>query len=235
MKKVYTLYAGVNGAGKTTLYNLYPVCANQFRVNSDEILRENNGDWRNAAEQTAAMKEAVKRIREYLEKGISFNQETTLAGHGVINFIQKAKERGYTVKLYYVGLESEELAISRVKDRINKGGHGIDEQDIRRRYSTSLQNLKKVIPLCDEVKIYDNTYQFELAASFIKGVMVEDYLHEHPWLEQALCKEENEKIDNHSMDMKAWRGAVQNAFANSLPQQMQKENTPQVDLPNFKE
>lgn len=57
----------------------------------------------------------------------------------------------------YIGLENTELAKERVKIRINKGGHGIPDKDIERRYYDSLKNLNDVIEICDEVNIYDNT------------------------------------------------------------------------------
>ncbi|MDE5892763.1 MAG: AAA family ATPase, partial [Acetatifactor sp.] len=82
MERVYTIFAGVNGAGKTTLYRTnQKEAAGQNRVNSDEILRENKGDWRNNRDQIQAMKEAAGRVKQYLDKGVSFNQETTLTGN----------------------------------------------------------------------------------------------------------------------------------------------------------
>ena len=59
--------------------------------------------------------------------------------------------------MYYVGLENAELSIERVAIREQAGGHGIPEKDLRRRYVNSLDNLKKVLPLCDSVHIYDNS------------------------------------------------------------------------------
>ena len=53
MKKVYTLIAGVNGAGKSTFYNLGTILPrDQKRINSDEILRESKGDWKNLCDQS---------------------------------------------------------------------------------------------------------------------------------------------------------------------------------------
>ena len=57
----------------------------------------------------------------------------------------------------YVGLENSKIAKERVKIRVLKGGHGIPDKDIERRYYDSLKNLNDVIEICDEVNIYDNT------------------------------------------------------------------------------
>lgn len=78
MKK-YILIAGVNGAGKSTLYQSLQSLHDVPRVNADEILRE-FGDWRNMPDVITAGKMTVKKIAGYFEKGITFNQETTLCG-----------------------------------------------------------------------------------------------------------------------------------------------------------
>lgn len=57
----------------------------------------------------------------------------------------------------YIGVEDSEVAKERVKIRVSKGGHGIPDKDIERRYYDSLNNLNNVIEMCDEVNIYDNT------------------------------------------------------------------------------
>ena len=72
------------------------------------------------------------------------------------------KKSGFKIKLHYVGLESSKLAIQRVADRVSKGGHGIPKEDIERRYNTSLSNLKEVMPLVDNLYIYDNSTYMNL-------------------------------------------------------------------------
>lgn len=57
----------------------------------------------------------------------------------------------------YVGVENPDVAKERVKIRVSKGGHGIPDKDIERRYYDSLTNLNNVITICDEVNIFDNT------------------------------------------------------------------------------
>ncbi len=166
--KRYVLFAGVNGAGKTTLYHTNEKYIDMPRINIDEIVRE-YGSWRIFADVSKAGMLAVRKIKEYFDEGISFNQETTLCGKSIFNNIKYAKELGYEVDLNYVGLDSADLAKKRVADRVKKGGHGIPDKDIERRYYESLDNLKKVIPMCDHVKIYDNSDSFTKIASFYQG------------------------------------------------------------------
>ncbi len=164
MKK-YVIFAGVNGSGKTTLYSSYPEIQDMPRINVDEIVRS-FGSWENANDVMKAGRIAVKKLKEYFENGISFDQETTLCGKGILRNIDTAKEKGYTIDLYYVGVDSVQTAIDRVARRVAQGGHGIPESDIRRRYTESLDNLSKVLPKCDHVRIFDNTDKFRLIASY---------------------------------------------------------------------
>ena len=197
MEKRYVLFAGVNGAGKSTLYdNLIFNRMHSFpRVNSDEILRESQGDWKNTIDQMIAMKEALRRIYNYLENGISFNQETTLSGSSANRLISMAKKRGYKVELYYVGLESADLAVQRVQNRVNKGGHGVEEEVIRKRYENSLKNLGTIIPMCDKVEMYDNTNSFTRVAKIENGTMI--IFKECEWLKRYWWnKKENLSKDN---------------------------------------
>ena len=171
MKK-FVIFAGVNGAGKTTLFQVGGSYADIPRVNIDEMVRE-EGSWNDKNLVTVIGKRAVKTVDMFLSQGVSFNQETTLCGRSIMNNIHKAKESGYEIEMFYVGLESPELAIQRVEKRVRDGGHGIPETDVRRRYDESINNLKEVIPVCNRIWIYDNSDQFRMIATFIDGKCVD--------------------------------------------------------------
>ena len=91
-------FIGANGAGKTTLFNMQDKDLG-VRVNSDEIVVANGGDWRNSSDQARAMKEAVKLIKKCINNQCDFNQETTLTGKSIINNIIKAGEKGFKIKM----------------------------------------------------------------------------------------------------------------------------------------
>jgi len=162
--KEFNIFAGVNGAGKTTLYfkQLETEKNKNFglRVNIDEIVQA-IGDWKNPKDQIRASKIALKIRNEHLENGYSFNQETTLCGKSIISFIHKAKDKGYKINLYYVGLESEQIAKDRVKIRVAKGGHDIAPELIERRYKESLENLKSILPIVNNLYLFDNSKEFK--------------------------------------------------------------------------
>lgn len=162
MDKYFYIFAGVNGAGKSTLYKtnfLNKDIKNSIRINTDEIVYS-FGDWKSNIDQIKAGKIAIQlRNKCFLEEK-SFNEETTLTGKTILKIIDKAKDLGYKIHLYYIGIGNPEIAKERVKNRIARGGHGISSNLIEKRYYESLQNLEKILSKCDLIEIYDNSVKF---------------------------------------------------------------------------
>ena len=176
----YVLFAGVNGAGKSTLFHsgmweFGDVFRNALRVNPDEILVEQGGDWRRESDRIRAGREAVKRIHQYLLDGLTFTQETTLAGRTMLKTIREARGRGYFVMLHYIGVENASIANERVLHRQGIGGHGIAPELIERRWHRSLEHLQDVLGICDDVYLYDNSQLMVPVARFDQGKLVKTY------------------------------------------------------------
>ncbi|RKD35151.1 zeta toxin family protein [Lacrimispora algidixylanolytica] len=169
--KRYVIFAGVNGAGKSTLYLTFPKYQQMPRINTDEILRT-FGDWRITGDVMKAGKLAVQELKRCLSDGISFNQETTLCGKTIFKTIETARNQGYYIELYYVGVNSVELAKQRIAYRVSKGGHGIPDKDVEKRYLETFQNLKTILPMCNLASLYDNTKQFRRIAIYKDGIPV---------------------------------------------------------------
>lgn len=182
MKK-YILIAGVNGAGKSTLYRTLESLQQMKRVNSDEIVKT-FGDWRNQTDAIKAGRIAVSRINEYLEQGVTFNQETTLCGNSVLKNIDYAKSHGYRVEIHYVGVESVEIAKERIAYRVEHGGHGIPDVDVERRYIESFKQLNKIKAKCDLIVFYDNTEAFERFAIYQNGDLTREATKVPAWFEK---------------------------------------------------
>lgn len=196
-RPVYIVFAGVNGAGKSTFYHTdfwrEPDTPQSLaRVNSDEIVVESKGDPHSDGDQFRAGREALRRIEDCLSRRKSFNQETTLTGHSCIKTIQRAHDEGFRVILYYVGVASSQLALERIAYRVSIGGHPIDEKAVRRRYDASLRNLSRVITLCDEVTVLDNSIEFVALARWTKGVLswIGNIAKHGSWLMNAICDDD---------------------------------------------
>ena len=152
------IIAGPNGAGKTTAaYNLLPDvlhCPNF--VNADEIARGLSP----FAPETVSFQAGrimLQRIDELLPQKVDFAIETTLSTRSYVQLVRRAHALGYKVHLIFFFLENEEQAIARVAQRVSNGGHGIPEEDIRRRFTRGIYNLINLyMPICDSVLVYNN-------------------------------------------------------------------------------
>lgn len=159
MERYLYIIGGCNGAGKTTAsYTVLPEILNcrEF-VNADEIAR-GLSPFNPESVAIEAGKLMLERINQLLDNGKSFSIETTLATRSYANLIHRAHSKGYVVSLLYFWLDSPELAIKRVAQRVSEGGHNIPEDVIRRRYYLGIANLNKIfIPLVDAWYLFDNT------------------------------------------------------------------------------
>ena len=104
-----------------------------------------------------AARHVIERTAEYLNHGVSFAVETTLSGRGRLELIGKAKSRGYATHLVFIGLDSPERCITRIRNRAAQGGHPVADADVRRRYSRSLVNAAQAILAVDTARFYDNS------------------------------------------------------------------------------
>ncbi len=166
---VYVVFAGVNGAGKSTFYRSGTwgdgsMPRSMLRVNPDEILREEGLDWRSRSAQVEAGRQALALVDDAFSHGWSLNQETTLAGHVALKQLARARDLGYRIVLYYIGVPDADVAQRRIANRVGFGGHDIDPAIVQRRFRASLSNLSCAISLCDEVFLYDNSVAFKLIA-----------------------------------------------------------------------
>jgi predicted ABC-type ATPase len=93
--------------------------------------------------------------------------------------MKSLKEKEWAVNLIYIGIDNPETNIRRVSGRVQRGGHNVPIDDIRRRYDRSLNNLAKAIDIADLVIIYDNSdRQFNLIETIESEVFskqTEDY------------------------------------------------------------
>lgn len=99
----------------------------------------------------------LEEIDECVASGQSFAFETTLSGKGYMRKITLWQQLGYQVKLWFLSLPSEDIAISRVAERVVQGGHNIPEQVIRRRFKSGLENFhERYSKVVDSWALYDN-------------------------------------------------------------------------------
>lgn len=157
--QIYVL-AGTNGAGKSSVAGAAFLERGGEFFNPDEatrrILSANPGFSLTEA-NSAAWNEGKRLLERAIEEKLNFAFETTLGGKTITAVLEKALSQGIEVRIWFVGLEGEDLHIRRVLSRVEYGGHDIPEQKIRQRYTTSRLNLIHLLPKLTELLLYDNS------------------------------------------------------------------------------
>ena len=106
----------------------------------------------------AARNAGLQGIRQLRRKQQDFAIETTLATRTLLKTVKRAQAAGYTVTLLYFWLNSPEMAIERVRARVEAGGHNIPEETIRRRYATGIYYFFNLYsPICERWILTDNS------------------------------------------------------------------------------
>lgn len=134
------IVGGPNGAGKTTLAAPYADQKDLPYLAADRIAEELNPEAPYAA-RMAAGRTFLQRLDAFIEDRTSFVVESTLAGRSLIRYIDRMNEAGYVTRIAFVFLDSADLCVRRVQERVRKGGHYVPEEDVRRRYARSKGNF----------------------------------------------------------------------------------------------
>ena len=158
MPRLYII-SGCNGAGKTTAsYSLLPemLDCKEF-VNSDEFAK-GLSPFDPSKASIQASRYMLMKIRYLLKRHEDFAVETTLATRTLLKIVKSAQAAGYTVTLLYFWLNSPDLAVERVRARVEAGGHNIPEETIRRRYNTGIYYFFKLYaPISERWILADNS------------------------------------------------------------------------------
>lgn len=180
--KIYTTIGGVNGCGKSSLTGSLKAERTDLGiiVDPDKITAELGGD------EYEGGKLAVERLEQALADGVSFTQETTLSGGYTRKLARRAREQGYYIRLYYIGLDTVQESLQRIQNRVRKGGHDIPRRDVESRFSHRFADVAKVLPYCDEARFFDNDNGFELVAEYRNGEILPIGNRRPQWLVELL-------------------------------------------------
>ncbi|MEO5923560.1 MAG: AAA family ATPase [Bryobacteraceae bacterium] len=186
----FILVAGPNGSGKSTLTASIRFPGITEIVDPDAIARTIRPE-QPALAAVAAARQAIRRCSYNITTHASFVVESTLAGHGAIAVMRRAKDAGYRTLLVYVALGDPELHVERVRLRVTQGGHDIPDADIRRRYGRSLIRAPEAIRLADEALVLDNSgIRPDCMLAFEVGRMVWKASNCRAWAEDILRRTE---------------------------------------------
>jgi len=162
-----TVVAGTNGAGKSSNFGTFIRRNGGDYFNPDEVaaaLQKRNPHLTQEAANSLAWSAGKELLEAAIRDGTDYVFETTLGGNTIKRLLQTATEHGHRLMICYVGLDSADTHIQRVKDRVKRGGHGIPEAKIRERFIRSPQNLLDLLPVTDELLVFDNSQEADISA-----------------------------------------------------------------------
>ena len=192
LKPRLIVVAGPNGAGKTSITEQllrHEWMGGCEYVNPDYIARDEFGDW-NAPDAVSKAAVRAEEMREQcVREGRSLAFETVLSMPDKIDFIQRAKQSGFFVRLFFVGTDNPAINAKRVALRVMEGGHDVPISKIIARYTRSLANCSVAARIADRAYIYDNSVEnasAQLVFRTSEGKLIKHYGSINPWAVEIL-------------------------------------------------
>ncbi len=160
MKPALLVIAGPNGAGKTTV--TVRLRADHWSegveyLNPDDVARDRFGDWNAPEAVLHAARWSEARREELLAQRAGIAFETVFSAPDKVDFIHRARQAGYFVRVFFIGTSDPRINAARVADRVIRGGHTVPIEKIVARYERSLANLPLAIELAHRVYVFDNS------------------------------------------------------------------------------
>jgi predicted ABC-type ATPase len=128
-------------------------------LNPDDVAQQMFGDWNSREAVLKAAEWTTNRREELLSQRVSIAFETVFSVPDKLEFVRRAKESNYFVRIFFVGTTSPTINASRVARRVLEGGHSVPIERIVSRFEKSMGNLAVALTLADRVYIYDNSLE----------------------------------------------------------------------------
>ncbi len=194
-RPVLIVIAGPNGSGKTSVTSKilhHEWLEDSEYINPDNIARDVFGDWNN---QDAVLK-AANYCNDWRERCLAERKshifETVMSASDKVDYILRAKEAGFFIRLFFVSTESPTINAKRVANRVLNGGHDVPIPKIISRYDKSIVNCEILSPIVDRLYVYDNSIEDAEARLLFRlsdGELVKRYVDDIPaWAAPILPK-----------------------------------------------
>ena len=181
------IIAGPNGSGKTTVTS--QILKHEWvegceYINPDFIARDKFGDWNSQEMILKAAKFAEEWREKCLDNHKSLISETVLSAPDKIDFIQRAKQQNYFIRLFFIGTDNPRINALRIAQRVMQGGHDVPIQKVISRYYKSIANCALLSKIVDRLYVYDNSVENGLTKLLFRaneGQLVKQYATMHEW------------------------------------------------------
>lgn len=161
-RPVLIVIAGPNGSGKTSVTSKilhHEWLEDSEYINPDNVARDVFGNW-NDRESVLKAADYCKEWRERCLAGFkSHIFETVMSAGEKVDYILRARESGFFIRLFFVSTESPTINAKRVANRVLNGGHDVPIPKIISRYDKSIANCIALAPYVDRLYVYDNSIE----------------------------------------------------------------------------
>lgn len=158
--------AGVNGAGKSSIGESEFNREGSPVFNPDTIAREIRSlhpDISDALANGQAWQIGRALLEQAIAESRDYRFETTLGGRTIAELLERAAQSGHRVNIWFCGLATAEHHMRRVRARVARGGHDIPPGKIRERWTSSRENLIRLLPFIHHLRVYDNSTEADPA------------------------------------------------------------------------
>ena len=172
-KPVLIVIAGPNGSGKTSTTRLvikHEWAEQCVYINPDEIAQSKFGNWNDAEAVRSAVLFCEEWREQLLREHKDFIFETVLSSDGKVDFLKRAKEQGYFIRMFFICTASPTINAARIANRVMEGGHDVPIQKIISRYEKAIINAIKVAGFADRAYFYDNSVDNQNAQLLFRTV-----------------------------------------------------------------
>ncbi len=186
-KPILIVIAGPNGSGKTSITSRilkHEWIENCIYINPDNIANDVFGDWNSLDSVLKAARYAQDLREKCIEEKTSLIFETVLSAEDKIDFIYRAKQKGFFIRVFFVGTDNPKINASRIVQRVMEGGHDVPISKIISRYSKSIANCAIISKFVDRLYVYDNSVEFKnpkLLFRSVNGQVKKVYHQLHDW------------------------------------------------------
>jgi predicted ABC-type ATPase len=151
------MVAGPNGSGKTTLTRMLVERGVELGeyINPDDIARDLSGsDFERAARAQVI---TDRRRAACITEKRSFSFETVMSHPSKVEILHQARDAGFFVQLFFVGIDDPRTNVERVALRVAQGGHDVPIARIAPRWFRSMGLLYDAIRASDDAYLFDNS------------------------------------------------------------------------------
>lgn len=185
-RPVLIVIAGPNGSGKTSVTSKilhHDWLEDSEYINPDNVARDIFGDWNDLD----AVLKAANYCNDWREKCFAERKshifETVMSANDKVEYILRAKEAGFFIRLFFVSTESPTINAKRVANRVLNGGHDVPIPKIISRYDKSIANCRILSSVVDRLYVYDNSIddvEAQLLFRLSNGELVKRYVEPLP-------------------------------------------------------